>query len=331
MRRPASALALLAAVALSTASCRDGDGGPTATDPPPERPTRPEPPALPELPVPRTEVAGAAWDGGLAVAGGLTADGGASDLVHFWRPEADEWAPGPPLPRPLHHGALAVVADRLYVIGGYSNGPGEPWVPQAVVASLGAGEPAWRDEPALPAPRGAHAAAVAGGRLVVVGGESGGAALASTAVYDPADRTWRDGPTLARAREHLAAAAASGRVYAIAGRTGAEGNFTDVESLDPVGDPQWRPESDLNRSRGGIGADSVGGTVCVAGGEEAAGTIAPVECRRGGAWVVVADLARPRHGLAVMALGGRLHVVGGGEQPGLTVSGVHEAIDVAGG
>lgn len=328
MRRPAVVVALVLAGSLVVAGCADDDGGApaatssTSTTPPAAR-------AAPaELPVPRTEVSGVTWLGRLVVAGGLTPDGGASSLVHLWSPGDNRWLPGPPLPRPLHHTALAVLGDRLYLVGGYTNAPGQDWVPQTAVASLGDGEAAWREEPPLPSPRGALAAAVAGGVLVAMGGEAGGSPLGSTSVYDPASRAWRAGPDLSRPREHLAAASAGDRVYAIAGRTGAEGNFTVVESLSPTGDRAWRREPDLARSRGGIGADAVNGILCVAGGEEAAGTIAPVECLVDGAWRSVADLARPRHGLAVMALDGSLHVVGGGDQPGLTVSGAHEVVVV---
>ncbi|MEO6121089.1 MAG: DUF1668 domain-containing protein [Acidimicrobiales bacterium] len=284
-----------------------------------------------ELPVPRTEVAGVTWRGRLAVVGGLTADGGASDVVHFWGPGDNRWVAGPPLPRPLHHSALVVLDDRLWAIGGYTNAPGRTWEPQRLAVSLGDGDKAWRQEVPLPTPLGGHAAAVVGDLIVVMGGESGGLPLATTSVYDPAVRTWRRGPDLGRPREHLAAASAGGRVYAIAGRTATEGNFTVVESLAPgTGTATtWRTEPDLIRPRGGIGADAVGATVCVVGGEEPAGTIGPVECLTGGQWQAVADLARPRHGLAVMALDGRLHVVGGGEQPGLFVSGVHEVVAVA--
>lgn len=280
-----------------------------------------------ELPVPRTEVSGVAWQGRLAVAGGLTLDGGASALLHLWDPATGAWTAGPDLPRPLHHAALVTVGGRLYVIGGYTNGPGQDWVPQAGVASLGPGEAGWRSEPPLPSPRGALAAAEAGGLVVVMGGEAGGTPLATSVVYDAGARAWRDGPALRRAREHLAAASVGGRVFAVAGRA-AEGNFTDVESLDPVVEDAWRAEPDLGRARGGIGAAAVGSALCAAGGEEPAGTIAPVECLRDGEWRPVADLARPRHGLAVMALDDRLHVVAGGEQPGLTVSGIHEVLDV---
>ena len=115
-------------------------------------------------------------------------------------------------------------------------------------------------------------------------------------------------------------------MFAIAGRTATEGNFPVVESLDPVHDRAWRAEPDLGEARGGIGADAVGGRVCVVGGEEPAGVINTVECLEGGAWRAVSRLRRPRHGLAVMALAGRLHVVAGGERPGLFVSGAHEVL-----
>ena len=280
-----------------------------------------------ELPVPRTEVAGATWRGQLVVAGGLTADGGASSVVHFYDAATGAWRPGPALPVPLHHTAMAVLGDRLYVVGGYTNEAGRPWRVQSGVISLGAGEQRWRQEaPLATGPRGALGLAAAGGKLVALGGEANGRALATTEVYDPGARSWRPGPVLARPREHLAAAASGDRVFAIAGRTATDGNLVAVESLSPAADAAWRPEPDLGQARGGIGADAVGGRVCVVGGEEPAGTIASVECLEGGAWRAVARLRRPRHGVAVMALGDRLHVVAGGERPGLFVSGAHEVL-----
>ena len=322
---------LLAAVllaALAAAGCRaeDADQGRPAASP---AGGTTAPPVLAELPVPRTEVAGAPWDSRLVVAGGLTLDGAASALAHTYDPEADRWEEAPPLPVPLHHSALAVLGDRVYAVGGYTNGVGGAWQPQSGMWSLGPGEPAWREEAPMPAgPRGALGAAAAGDVLVAAGGESGGTVLGRTEVYDPERGTWRPGPDLAVSREHLAVAAGGDRVYAIAGRAGGLGNFRAVQSLDPRSDREWRDEPEVAHSRGGIGAAAVGDRVCVAGGEEAAGTIASVECLDGDRWVQAARLARPRHGLAVMGVDDRLHVVGGGEQPGLFVSGVHEAFDL---
>lgn len=284
---------------------------------------------LGELPVPRTEVSGATWDGSLVVLGGLTQGGAASALVHTYDASEGRWVEGPALPKPLHHAGAAVLDGRLFVAGGYTTGPEGGWAPVADVISLGPGESEWRTEPSLPGgPRGALGLAATDRYLVAAGGEAMSRPFARTEIYDRTTGKWTEGPNLFRPREHLAAATAGGRVYVIAGRTGNEGNFTIVESLDPARDRGWREEPDLRDSRGGIAAATVDGRLCVAGGEEAAGTIASVECLAGDHWERAGELAKPRHGLAVMALGGRLHVVAGGEQPGLFVSGAHEALDL---
>ena len=318
--------ALVLAVAVTACRAEEADEGRPAASP---AGGTTAPTVRAELPVPRTEVAGATWDGRLVVAGGLTLDGAASVLVHTYDPEADRWEEAPALPVPLHHSALAVLGDRVYAVGGYTDGTGGAWEPQAGMWSLGPEEPAWREEaPMAAGPRGALGAAAAGDLLVVAGGESGGTVLGRTEVYDPERRAWRPGPDLSVPREHLAVAAGSDRVYAIAGRAGGLGNFRAVQSLDPRADRPWRDEPEVAHSRGGIGAAAVGDRVCVAGGEEPAGTIASIECLDGDGWVQAARLARPRHGLAVMGIEDRLHVVGGGEQPGLFVSGVHEAFEL---
>jgi hypothetical protein len=315
-----------AALLVGPAACNDESGD----DRSPASPAAGATADLAELPVPRTEVSGAAWDGGLVVAGGLTPDGAASALVHTFDADRNRWVAGPELPVPLHHAGMAVAGERVYLAGGFTNGPGQPWQARADVWSLGPGEQAWRAEPLLPGgPRGALGLAAAGPLLVAMGGVAAdGAAVGTAEVYDTGTGAWRAGPPLALPREHLAAAARDGRVYAIAGRAAGQGNFTAVESIDPARDERWRSEPDLADSRGGIAAAAVEGRLCVAGGEEAAGTIASVECLDGDNWTRAARLDKPRHGLAVMALDGRLHVVAGGEQPGLFVSGVHEALEV---
>lgn len=273
------------------------------------------------LPVPRSEVAGVAWQGRLVVAGGFLSDGGSSGQVDAWRPDGG-WERLPDLPEPRNHAGAAVHADRLHVVGGYDQGGRA----SARVWSLGDGEDRWRAEPMLPAPRAAAVVVSDGQRLVVAGGVVDGA-VSSSAVVFGAGR-WTSGPPLATAREHPAGASSGGRVYALAGRTaGLDSNLDVVESLGP-GESSWRPEPSLPVARGGTSADTVNGVVCIAGGEDPAGTEPVVLCLRGGAWEVVGRLTEPRHGLAVVALSGALHVVAGGPLPGLTVSGAHEILAV---
>lgn len=277
--------------------------------------------AAAELPVPRTEVAGARWGDLIAVVGGLEADGSASSRLDLYDPASDTWSRGPELPGGLHHTAVVSVGERLYVVGGYA---GSAFTSTAGVRSLGRGEETWRAEPTLRRRRGALAAAVVEDRIYAIGGVGDEGVLTSTEVFEPGAEQWVPGPDLITAREHFAATAVGDRIFAIAGRAGGlETNQASVEVLDR---DRWAETASLQRSRGGIGAGTVDGLACVAGGEEPTGTIGPVECLVDGAWRVIADLAVPRHGVAVVAFDSRLHVIGGGPEPGLTVSGAHEVL-----
>ena len=70
-------------------------------------------PAPAELPLARTEVASAVLDGRIVVAGGLTADGGASDRADVYDPVANRWESGPSLPLALHHSGMAALDGRF--------------------------------------------------------------------------------------------------------------------------------------------------------------------------------------------------------------------------
>ena len=273
---------------------------------------------------PRTEVVSAPFFFGLAVLGGLTADGKPSAQADRYVFPTDEWNSLPPLPVPLHHAGAGELGDRLYVVGGYTEGALGPWTATAEVWSLANEETAWRKEPPLSAPRGALAVASTHNALVAVGGVAG-TDLVRTEILELGATSWKRGPDLTTPREHLAATYADGRVYAIAGRAGAlESNRDSVESWAP-GETSWRAEPKLNHARGGIGAATVKRSPCVAGGEAPGDrTIAEVECLRNGAWKVVGRLEVPRHGLAVGAPDTQLSVIGGGPKPGLHVSDVHE-------
>ena len=295
----------------------------------PERPAA-QPPSQPRAPLPappRTEVTGAYWDGRIVLVAGLLQNDTPSAQVDFYDPAADRWSPGPPLPVPLHHTAVGVLAGRLYVVGGYTGTAGN-WLPVADVRSLGPGETQWRVEPALAGRRGALAVASLEDAIVAFGGVANGPEI-RTEILRAGAPGWDRGPDMTHPTEHLAATAAGGRAYAIAGRyQSLEGNLETVESF-ALGDKRWRQEPELRHARGGIGAAAPAGRPCVAGGEAPNGvTIAAVECLTDGGWKEVATLAVPRHGVAVVAVGRTLHVIGGGPRPGLFVSDTHEAFDL---
>jgi N-acetylneuraminic acid mutarotase len=188
----------------------------------------------------------------------------------------------------------------------------------------------WQRGPELPEPRAAAAAAVAGGRLHVVGGVEDRGSLARVALaLDLRTGRWSRVPG-ATAREHLAAAAVGGRVYAIGGRSaGYDTNTRLVELYDPA-TKRWRAAAPLPSARGGTGAAVVRGRIVSVGGEAPSGTIASVYALRPGArrWHRLPDLPTPRHGLGVVGHGGRVWTLAGGPQPGLTTSGAVESLRV---
>jgi hypothetical protein len=320
-------VALIGVVALA-ASCSSGDDESRSGQRAPIEDTAGEPASFPATPLPeaRTEVSGALWNRHLAVAGGFTEDGRPSERLDLLD-EDGEWIRGPDLPSQRDHASLAVLDDRLYLVGGIKTDDGGSR-PTDEVWSVGPGDRRWRREPSLGTPRAALATVGTDGVLVAIGGYDGTDAVASTEILDPAIGDWRPGPRLNVPREHTAAAAVGDSVYAIGGRQlSLESNLDSVEYL-ALPDGAWQTFPDLEHTRGGIGAAAVGDSPCVAGGEEPGGTIETVECVVDGSWESVATLEVPRHGLAMVAAGERLHVLGGGPQPGLFVSTAHEIIDV---
>lgn len=278
------------------------------------------------LPEPCTEVAGAAWRDRLVVVGGLDEAGEAVDRVDLYDRAADAWERGPDLPAARHHTAVAPLAGRVYVVGGYAIEGGE-WVAKADVWSLGPGEAHWREEPRLASARGALAVVSAGEQLQAIGGVDGGRVLATTETFRPGASRWESGPSLATPREHLAATAAGDEVFAIAGRVGGfDRNHASVEVLRGG---RWEDAGALVEARSGIDAATVDDAPCVAGGEEPGRTIPTVECLVDDEWQVVDELEVARHGLAVAEGDGALHVIGGGTEPGLSVSDTHEVIPLA--
>lgn len=284
----------------------------------------------PPMPEPaRTEVGGTRWGRYIAVGGGLVeVDGSyiATRDLFLYDVRSKTWSRGPDLPGLRDHAPLVALDGHLYLVGGYT---ATLTTPTNEVWRLDGRQSSWTRVADLGVPRAALAVVAIGGRLLAMGGVDATGVLRSTELYNPRDDEWTPGPDLAIPREHTGAAVVGRRVYAIAGRNPT--NLTSVEVLTVTRRGvagSWVPVTDLTFSRGGNGASIAGGVPCTAGGEEAAGAIAPIECLQGGRWVHVADLRVPRHGLAVVGVGRRLHVISGGPQPGAFYSTTHEVLRV---
>jgi non-specific serine/threonine protein kinase len=274
------------------------------------------------MPLQRSEVAAAAYQGGVAVVGGFTIDGSSSKEVDLYLPTTNRWKRLPDLPIAVNHAMAAASGGKLYVAGGY-RAPPRVFTRFAFVLD----EKKWRSLPPMPSARAAGGAAIVGGKLYVVGGVAP-TELAQTAfAFDLATKKWSTipGPT---PREHLAVTATGGRVYAIAGRLGGDdANLATFEAYSTAAGT-WATLPSVPQPRGGTGAAVAGGMIVSVGGEEPAGTIRTVYgyVLATGDWRRLPNLPTARHGLAVAAVRGTVYAIGGGTSPGLSTSAVNEAL-----
>lgn len=278
---------------------------------------------LADAPVELTEVAAAAHDGRVWVAGGLRADGSASDSLLVYDPADDRWSDGPRLPGGVHHAALVSTAERLYLLGGYLGGGFD--APTEEVWVLDDGSDEWQAAAALPEPRAAGAAAWDGGRIVFGGGVGPGGVAGD--VYALTDGAWDAIGTMAEPREHLAAASdGAGRTWFLGGRRGGmESNTGRVEVVE--GSEVTLLDAELT-PRGGVGAFWIASAgACLVGGETPTGTLNLLECvTDDGEVVELPALDVPRHGLGVAVLEDGVYATLGGDEPGLFVTAVLERL-----
>ena len=276
------------------------------------------------LPTARQEVAVAALNNWIYVIGGFGAGAEPVATVEAYDDTADRWQARASYPVPVHHAAAAVVAGRLFVVGGYTGGR-VGWSRLLSVHEYDPARDAWVARAAMPTPRGALAVAALGERLHAVGGDADGVTGAHE-VYDPRADRWTSAAMMPTARDHLAAVAVGGRLWALGGRTSFFGTqYANVEIYDPSTD-SWRVGTPLPAGRGGVAAAAIGDRVYVLGGE------APLRIFNandmyepaGRRWIAKAAMPTPRHGIGAVVVNGRIHVPGGATSPGVARTDVHE-------
>jgi hypothetical protein len=277
---------------------------------------------LDDAPFARLEMATAAHEGRIWLAGGLSPLGEALTDVDVLDPATGAWSDGPSLPAGVHHAALVSDGERLILIGGYLGSTfGQP---TDVVLVLADGDDAWQAGPSLPDARAAGAAAWDGARVVYGGGIGVGVAAD---VYALEDETWSRIAGLGRPREHLAATSdGEGRTWFLGGRVGGlDTNLGAVEVLDGEAVTSHEP---LPTPRGGVAAFYLPETgACVTGGEAPDRAFATVECiDRAGAISTLADLTVPHHGHGAAVVDGTAYVVLGGPEPTLSAGSVVERL-----
>ena len=204
---------------------------------------------------------------------------------------------------------LAVIVLLGLVLGGV-----------AYVAGLSMSNPApreaagWSLLATLPTARGETAAAVANGRLYVIGGMTGLGfdASAEVSVYDPAENAWDVAPALPSARHHGAAVGLDGTVYASGGAASA-GDWTPLPTLwaFDASATTWRELTPMPEGRLGHRMLAVEDTLYVVGGIGESGQVLAYDVA-GGTWTAAAEMPSPsRDHIAAVVVDDEIWVIGG--------------------
>jgi N-acetylneuraminic acid mutarotase len=280
----------------------------------------------PKMPVKLSEIAAVAVNNVIFVAGGLMADGRASDLSFIFDPLKGEWRYLAPLPKPLHHLSVVGRAGEVFAIGGYD----DRWMPQDAVYEYRLTEDSWSLLTKLPRPVAAATAQLIGSEIHLFGGARGGLALNEHIVLDIETGVVRTETPLRVAREHLTSAALGDSIFIVGGRTTLAGRMLNLDDLE-IYDSRKRTlrfGPPMPTPRSGLAAATAGGKVFVFGGESETETFGDVDVFDVNtfSWYRMARMPTPRHGLGAVALDNRIYVLAGGPKPGLSVSDVNEIL-----
>jgi N-acetylneuraminic acid mutarotase len=163
-------------------------------------------------------------------------------------------------------------------------------------------------EASLPAAVEETGAAVAGGKLYVMGGfDAAGRSLTNVYVFD--GTTWQAGPALPLGVDHPSAASLDGNVYLSGGhsfgRTSAQLVRFDGAS--------WTSLATMRYARGGHALLAAQGRLYAIGGNNAAGNVGPAEVYdpSTNAWSTLPSLPVPRNHVSGFVIGSDVCVAGG--------------------
>lgn len=288
--------------------------------------------ALPDAAGSRVEVASAVLGTRIFVVGGFTEDGAAVATTEAFDAATGKWEAAPSYPYLLHHAAAVGVPsdagpEGVYVFGGWTSHPLPDPVPplpapSALVFRLAPDGASWTPLAPMPAPRGAHTAALVAGKVYVVGGVSERLELAAeTWVYDPKADAWTTGPAMPTPRDHVTSVELDGRLVVVEGQRLSHADVLGaMESFDPAAG-EWTRLADAPTPRNAMVAGVVAGRIVVAGGQTDVDVFDIVEAYdpKTDSWSTLAPMPTARHGLAAGVVEGRLFTLLGGTVAGSPV------------
>jgi len=235
--------------------------------------------------------------------------------------DGDVWRTRAPMITPRGLLSTAALDGKLYAIGGATSEI-PAFVGTAVNEVYDPATDTWTERAPMPTVRGAAQAVAVGGRILVLGGWTGGRPeLDTVEEYDPATDRWTSRAPMPTPRSKFTAAVVSGLVYAIGG-----GDVVSVnEVYDPVADA-WSTRAPMPTPRGHMASGVLDGRIYVVGGfpDQATNEVYDPAMDR---WESAPPMPNIRayHGAAFV--GGRLHVLGGSVDSSFLGNRSHQIFD----
>ncbi len=237
------------------------------------------------------------------------------------------WRREPSLPVPWQELAGAVIAGRIFVVGGF-----ESIRPVTSVRVFDPSSGSWSSGPPLPTARHHIAVVALGGDLSALGGELGLSFTPDATCYvlRRGATSWTPIASLPAPRGAGVAGAIAGRIYVAAGVTSGGTLAARVAIYDPSAD-RWTEGAAIPTPREHLAGFVHGDRLFTVGGRRLSLTtnMATVEIYDPAMdrWVAGPAMPTPRGGLSADVLGGRAYAVGG-EQPDRALD-VVEVLDLS--
>ncbi|XP_029844054.2 kelch-like protein 18 isoform X1 [Ixodes scapularis] len=244
--------------------------------------------------------------GHIYAVGGLTKAGDSQSTVEVYDPKLGHWQVAEAMSMTRSRVGVAVVAGKLYAIGGY-NGVER----LRTVEVFSPDTRLWSRVCSMNCKRSAVGAAVLYGKLYVCGGYDGVSSLNTVECYNPDKNEWTMVTSMSKHRSAAGVVAFDGHIYALGGHDGLS-IFGSVERYD-VQKGQWFLMPPMLTRRCRLGVAVLRGKIYVCGGYDGATFLQTAEAYDPARqkWQFVAPMNVTRSRVALVANCGRLFAVGG--------------------
>jgi len=234
------------------------------------------------------------------------------NTVEKYDVDEDVWTVGTHLPAHRLGGAVQVVSNKLYVIGGNSHGGG------GAVSTVWEYDPVlnvWTSKSSMPTGRRSLASAMVDGKIYTISGvDTGNMISATVEAYDPSTNTWEIKSPHPLPRQYLTAEAANGRIYTFGGNK----YSNRVHEYDPILDV-WTEKSLMPFYISSPNSVTVGDKIFIVGGAVSRNVLRydPVI----DSWEGLLDsLPTERYGALTAEVNGKIYVIGGSGPSGYSAT-----------